>query len=157
MLLVGWAVVSIILLIRFARAYWSTRRLLIEAIPVDDWIEDFPLDLEALRHVAGVRSKVRWAISPRMTSPAVGGFVRPTIVMPPDLDVDMTPKQLTWVLLHELAHIRRGDLWVLTAQRLVQAIFFFHPAVHLTNWIVDQLREYACDDVSARGRSCVTT
>ena len=41
--------------------------------------------------------------------------------MPPDLDDGLTPKQLNWVLLHELAHIRRGDLWVVMVQRLVQA------------------------------------
>ena len=55
---------------------------------------------------------------------------------------------MTWVLLHELAHIRRGDLWVVVVQRVVQAVFFFHPAVHLANWIIDELREYACDDAA---------
>ena len=35
-----------------------------------------------------------------------------------------------------------------SVQRLVQAVFFFHPAVHLANWIIDQLREYACDDAA---------
>ncbi len=33
-------------------------------------------------------------------------------------------------------------------QRVVQAVFFFHPAVHVANWIIDQLREYACDDAA---------
>ena len=72
----------------------------------------------------------------------------PTVVIPPDLDESLTPKQLTWVLLHELAHIRRGDLWVVVVQRVVQAVFFFNPAVHLANWIIDELREYACDDAA---------
>ena len=30
----------------------------------------------------------------------------------------------------------------------MQAVFFFHPAVHLANWIIDELREYACDDAA---------
>ena len=91
---------------------------------------------------------MRWAVSPQVTSPAVGGLLRPTIVMPPDLDDGLTAKQLNWILLHELAHIRRGDLWVVLIQRVVGAAFFFHPAVHLVNWAIDQLREYACDDVA---------
>ena len=33
-------------------------------------------------------------------------------------------------------------------QRVVQAVFFFNPAVHLANWIIDELREYACDDAA---------
>ena len=86
--------------------------------------------------------------TPRLHSPAVGGLLRPTVIIPPDLDDSLTPKQLTWVLLHELAHVRRGDLWVVVVQRVVQAVFFFHPAVHLANWIIDELREYACDDAA---------
>ncbi len=83
-----------------------------------------------------------------LQSPAVGGLVQPTVLIPPDLGEGLTPRQLTWVLLHELAHVRRGDLWVVFVQRIVQAVFFFHPAVHVANWIIDQLREYACDDVA---------
>ena len=142
-----WAAVSATLFARFLRAVLATRRLIRDALPVDDsgW---FPVDFEALRRTAGVRSMVRWAVSAKVTSPAVGGLLRPTVVMPPDLDDGLTPKQLNWVLLHELAHIRRGDLWVVAIQRLVGATFFFHPAVHLANWIIDQLREYACDDAA---------
>ena len=146
-LMLIWAAVSAALFVRFARSVVATRRLIRGAVPVDDsgW---FPVDFEALRRAAGVRAVVRWAVSARITSPAVGGLLRPTVVMPPDLDDGLTPKQLNWVLLHELAHIRRGDLWVVAIQRLVGAAFFFHPAVHLANWIIDQLREYACDDAA---------
>ena len=100
----------------------------------------------------GARSGCACPFAGRSTSslhsPAVGGLVWPTVVIPPDLDESLTPKQLTWVLLHELAHIRRGDLWVVVVQRVVQAVFFFNPAVHLANWIIDELREYACDDAA---------
>jgi beta-lactamase regulating signal transducer with metallopeptidase domain len=48
--------------------------------------------------------------------------------------------------LHELAHLRRYDDWTNLAQKLVKALFFFHPAVW---WIEKQVsleREMACDD-----------
>ncbi len=125
-----------------------TNRLIRESLPVTDGQDWFAVDFEALRRTAGVRSIVRWAVSAKVTSPAVGGLIRPTVVMPPDLDEGLTPKQLNWVLLHELAHIRRGDLWVVMVQRLVGAVFFFHPAAHVANWVIDQLREYACDDAA---------
>jgi WD40 repeat protein/beta-lactamase regulating signal transducer with metallopeptidase domain len=147
-LMLAWAVVSLTLLLRFFRSAWVTRRLLRDSlllVPGEGW---FPVDFEALRKTAGVRSEVRWAVSAKVTSPAVGGLLRPTIVMPPDLDEGLSPKQLNWVLLHELAHIRRGDLWVVMVQRLVGAVFFFHPVLHLANWVIDQLREYACDDAA---------
>ena len=145
-LMIAWGVVAAFLLLRFARAWVATRRLVDDASPLV--ADTLPVDVDALQRVAGVRTPVRWAISPMLDSPAVGGLVRPTVVIPPDFDEGLTPKQLTWVLLHELAHVRRGDLWVAAGQRLIQAVFFFHPAVHLASWIIDQLREYACDDVA---------
>lgn len=145
-LMIGWALFSLFLLGRLARAVISTRRLIRDAVPLgEDWL---PIDLDALRKTVGIRVPVRWAVSPKLHSPAVGGLLRPTVVIPPDLDDGLTPKQLTWVLLHELAHVRRGDLWVTIMQRIEQALFFFHPAVHVANWVIDQLREYACDDVA---------
>jgi hypothetical protein len=55
-----------------------------DAMPLGpDWL---PIDIEALRRAAGVRAPVRWAVSPKLCSPAVGGLVRPTVVIPPDLD-----------------------------------------------------------------------
>jgi WD40 repeat protein/beta-lactamase regulating signal transducer with metallopeptidase domain len=145
-LMLGWAAGVLVLVARLGLGLWSTRRLIRQAealVPAC-----LPVDLEALRRAAGVRGPVRWATSGRLRSPAVGGLVRPTVVLPPDLGDDLTPKQLNWVLLHELAHIRRLDLWVVVAQRFVQALFFFHPAVYVANWIIDQLREYACDDAA---------
>ncbi len=146
--MIGWAAVCSLLIGRFARSVLALRRLLREAIPLEDASECLAIDLEALRKASGVKGCIRWAVSPRITSPAVGGLIRPTVVIPPDLEDDLTPKQMSWVLLHELAHVRRGDLWVLTFQRLVGAVFFFHPAALLANWILDELREFACDDMA---------
>ena len=136
----------ILLLARFLRAMVTTRRLMREAMPLR--AESLPIDLAALQRAVGLRTPVRWAVNFDLNSPAVGGLLRPVVVLPPDLSDSLTPKQLTWVLLHELAHVRRGDLWVVVVQRVVQAVFFFHPAVHLANWIIDELREYACDDAA---------
>ena len=51
------------------------------------------------------------------------------------------------ILLHENAHLRRWDQWTNLAQKIVTALFFFHPAVW---WIENRLtleREMACDDI----------
>ena len=145
-LMLGWACCATFLLGRLVRGIARTRRLIKEALTLRP--ELLPIDVDALRRAVGIRVPIRWAVNFELHSPAVGGLVRPTVVIPPDLDESLTPKQLTWVLLHELAHIRRGDLWVVVVQRVVQAVFFFNPAVYLANWIIDELREYACDDAA---------
>jgi len=145
-LMLGWALFVALLLARFLRAVLTTRRMIRDAVPLrTDWL---PIDVAALQCAVGLRNPVRWAVNFDLDSPAVGGLMRPAVILPPDLSDTLTPKQLTWVLLHELAHVRRGDLWVVLLQRVVQALFFFHPAVHLANWIINELREYACDDVA---------
>ena len=56
-------------------------------------------------------------------------------------------EEINVVLLHELAHLRRWDDWTNLAQKIVKAVFFFHPAVW---WIESRLtleREMACDDM----------
>ncbi len=145
-IMIGWACCAILLLARFCRAMMATRQMMREAVPLGP--DSLCLDVDALSHAVGLRAPVRWAVNFDLNSPAVGGLWRPVVILPPDLGESLSPKQLTWVLLHELAHVRRGDLWVVVVQRVVQAVFFFNPAVHLANWIIDELREYACDDAA---------
>src|SRR5207244_801537 len=107
-----------------------------------------PIDFQALRQLAGIRQPVRLVASPAVGVPAVWGLVRPRLLLPPDLFRELSANQLTWVLLHELAHIRRADLLVALVQRIAQIVYFFHPAVWLANWLIDRQREYACDDAA---------
>ena len=77
-------------------------------------------------------------------APVIGGLlrrglIRPHVLLPVGLAEELSPPQLRWVLLHELAHVRRGDLWVLLLQRVVQAVYFFNPAVWLANRFIDYL------------------
>ena len=145
-LMLAWGGCVVLLLTRFARSMARTRRVIRQAVTLrPEWL---PIDPESLRRAMGLRTGVRWAVNDRLDTPAVGGLLRPAVIIPPDLSDSLTPNQLTWVLLHELAHVRRGDLWVVIFQRVAQAVFFFNPAVHLANWIIDELREYACDDAA---------
>ncbi len=146
MLMLGWSLIVVLLLVRFHRAILMTRRMVRDAVPLSP--DCLPIDVDSLGRAVGLRGSVRWVVNFDLNSPAVAGLVHPAVVLPPDLSDSLTPKQLSWVLLHELAHVRRGDLWVVVGQRVLQAFFFFHPAVHLANWLIDELREYACDDAA---------
>ncbi len=53
-------------------------------------------------------------------------------------------------LLHELAHVRRGDLPLAAFCGLLRAIYFFHPLVHLAERRLAGLRELCCDRFVAR-------
>jgi hypothetical protein len=59
---------------------------------------------------------------------------------------ELSPDELNQILLHELAHLRRYDDWTNLAQKVVKALFFFHPAVWWIEKRVSLEREMACDD-----------
>lgn len=145
----AWVAGASLLGMRFLRNELRTLLAVRRARPVVDG--DLGLELDALRVRAGVRRRVRWLSSASVATPAAGGLLRPYVLLPVGFAGHLPPRQLTFVLLHELAHIRRGDLAVAAAQRLVQILWFFHPAVWLASRLVEQHRELACDqDALAR-------
>jgi len=145
-LMIGWLAVVIVLLGWLLIVQWKTRRILLNSKEIDP--ESLPVDFEQLKEQAGVRRRVRLLTNPLMSLPATWGILRPKLILPSDLASSLTLQQLNWIVLHELAHIRRADLAVTLVQRLLQILFFFNPAVWIANWVADQLREYACDDLA---------
>jgi beta-lactamase regulating signal transducer with metallopeptidase domain len=79
-------------------------------------------------------------------SPAVCGLFRPVILLPRSLAERLPPAQLRAVLLHELVHLRRGDVWVNCAQALLQIVYWWHPLLWLANARIRRVREEAVDD-----------
>jgi beta-lactamase regulating signal transducer with metallopeptidase domain len=91
--------------------------------------------------------KVRLRISSDGTSPAVYGLFRPVILVPNNLAPSLGSRHLRAVLLHELAHIKRGDLWVNWAQTVLQIVYFYNPLLWLANSTICRVREQAVDEV----------
>ncbi len=59
--------------------------------------------------------------------------------------------------MHEAAHLARRDDYALLVQRILEAVFWPHPAVRFIARQLDVEREIACDDrvVNATGEPCV--
>ncbi|MYC73510.1 MAG: M48 family metalloprotease [Gemmatimonadetes bacterium] len=111
--------------------------------------------LRQARRTLNCYSKVEVATSPSISSPMALGILRPIIVFPDDLVEKLRPDELTLILMHELAHVRRWDNLTRLLHRLVSAVLFFHPAVWLCGRMLRREAEQACDDlvVCATGRS----
>ncbi|MCA9016874.1 MAG: M56 family metallopeptidase, partial [Planctomycetaceae bacterium] len=77
---------------------------------------------------------------------AIGAF-RPVIVMPRAMTEQLQPDQLTIVIAHELAHIRRRDLFIGWFETLVSIVWWFHPALWWLRKSLRQTREDCCDDL----------
>jgi uncharacterized protein (TIGR03435 family) len=96
----------------------------------------------------GVNRPIRVWMSERVESPAVVGWMRPLILLPPASLAGLTIEQLETILAHEIAHIRRHDYLVNILQLIVETVLFYHPAVWWTSRQIRREREMCCDDIA---------
>lgn len=141
-LLVWLAIVSALLLLLLQRA-WFVRGLVAQAQEAPPSLRSA---LDQCRSRMGVARPIPLRISPNASSPAVCGLLRPVILIPQSLAPRLQPHDLRAVLLHELAHIRRGDLWVNLIQTLLQIVYFYNPLLWLANAMIRRAREQAVDE-----------
>jgi bla regulator protein blaR1 len=136
-----WLLVIAAQLYFVIREWRESRTLLRHAKPIQD---------ESLRRLCaqqaqalGLRHCPQLLLSDAITSPQVTGMWRPVVLFPSSHSLN--DDESSMALAHELAHIRRGDLWLGWVPAIAQRLFFFHPLVH---WAMREYalnREAACD------------
>lgn len=94
----------------------------------------------------GVRGPVRLRISEEGNRPMVCGLLGPVIVVPRNLVPVLGSRHLRDVLFHELAHVKRGDVWMNVAQDLLQVLYFYNPLLWVANAAIRRLRDEAADE-----------
>ena len=65
--------------------------------------------------------------------------------MPAKKFKNMSTQDTEHILLHELAHIKRGDLLVHAVWMLVQIVYWFNPLLWMIRRTLQNLRELCCD------------
>jgi beta-lactamase regulating signal transducer with metallopeptidase domain len=101
-----------------------------------------------LQRRLGVSRAVRYVCSKAVESPAVFGWLRPVVVLPLSALAGLSPWQVEAIIAHELAHIKRWDLFVNAFQIATETLLFYHPAVWWVNRVIRNEREHCCDDVA---------
>jgi len=142
---VAWSVGAALFAVRLAAGLWRMRALRKNCTEVDTAALG-PAVANIVHTLSGRRS-VSLCTSKDLAVPAALGLFRPAVVFPEKLFSQLSGGEIEMIVRHELAHLGRWDDWTNVIQKLVKAIFFFHPAVW---WIENRLgleREMACDDV----------
>jgi beta-lactamase regulating signal transducer with metallopeptidase domain len=149
-MLLGLWLAAVLTQCAVAAMRWRQLRVVIRrAVPHDD-VRVETLCARRAREL-GLRRSPRLAVSAEVTSPQVIGLWRPTILLP--LDDRLGDDDLDMALMHELAHVRRGDLVLGWIPAIARTLFFFHPLVHFAAREYALCREAACDAlVVSRGR-----
>jgi len=134
--------ISLILLIRFAASYLQLHRFRknLPAIALSS-LEQLSDQNRSL--VGKINKKVTLAFGDDNFSPFTFGWKNPVIVIPQTFREDAD--KLNMIVGHELIHIRRGDYQLHLLQSFIQALFGFHPLVHIISTQAENYREISCD------------
>jgi beta-lactamase regulating signal transducer with metallopeptidase domain len=144
-LLAVWILVMLAIGISLAWAGLTVRRIVQQARPLDapDWLTP----LWEVSDRFGLEEAPRLLQSDEAKMPFACGILTPTIVLPAECESWSRDRRQA-VLLHELAHVRRHDLFGHTLGRLVCAVYWFHPLVWTAAKQLRSESERACDDLA---------
>lgn len=145
-LLVVWLMGSCVLLARQVRNMLRCRSFLASCQVMEDEVVAALLADQCQQ--LGIAGQVRLLESSHLPAPLVVAWRQPTIVLPTEINLELSSCQLNSVLAHELAHIQRRDHWTTAAQAIAAILYWWNPLVHWTSARMNGLREMICDDIA---------
>ncbi len=108
--------------------------------------QELGIALEQSKLALGLKRPVAILLDPKRSIPIVWGLWETRLQLPKEA-LQWNDEQLQSVLLHELAHVRRRDLFVLALTQIACALHWFNPLVWIAAWRMHLERERACDDL----------
>lgn len=100
---------------------------------------------DSCRHELGIKKNIPVYSSAYLNSPIAAGFIKPVIIIPIHMLSEFTEKEIRYIFLHELSHIKHGDLFINRLIALAQILYWYHPAVWLGLKEMRKDQEVACD------------
>lgn len=141
--LATWGLGALLLAGRLTLATLRAGHLCRTARSVDD--PDWRRALDRARRRLGLEAPVRLVQSDAVTMPMAWGLRRHAVVLPKGAD-SWSDDRREVVLLHELAHVLRGDCLAHLLGGLAASLYWFHPLIWIARRRQVAERELACDD-----------
>ncbi len=138
-----WVVASLFSLIRLCTSALQMRSLWRNSTPVP--FHELGAEMQSMVVRPGSRP-VEVRLSDAVDAPSVLGFFRPAVIVPRSLWSELAPSELKQIILHEMAHLDRGDDWTNLLQKLLRALSPLNPALFWAERHLCLERERACDD-----------
>ena len=139
-----WEFLALYGLIHFGRGIHRVHRLRKETSPLPHAARSvIPAWFDSAPHRATLLE------SATIHVPVTVGFFRPVIVLPRNLMPGLREQDLSAVIAHEYAHIRRRDFLVHILCEALTVPVFWHPGIRYLMSKISQTRELACDEYAA--------
>jgi uncharacterized protein (TIGR03435 family) len=143
-ILIAWSIAALIMLLRLTISWIILERRKVRSLPPPEHFADRAGAWMDRCH--STRKVTLRVASADIGGPMATGPWNPSILFPARFFDEFPEDEIDQIGLHEAAHLARHDDYALTMQRIIEACFFWHPAVQ---WITRQInleREIACDD-----------
>jgi beta-lactamase regulating signal transducer with metallopeptidase domain len=142
-----WLIGAVGIFTRFVAGTVAVSRLARRSERVDDgrW-------LSLAQRIAvrlGVARPMTLLRSGRFDVPVTWGIVYPVVLLPDGAD-EWTDDRRRYVLVHEMAHVKRVDAFTQLVAQFAIALFWFDPFVWIAAHRMRVEREHACDDYVLR-------
>ncbi len=89
-----------------------------------------------------MKNKVCVRVTDCIDAPMMSGVFRSTMWLPNNV---LSEKEFRYILMHELTHLKRRDLWYKWFALFVSSIHWFNPLVHLVVRQINEECEISCD------------
>lgn len=143
-----WAAGAGLSLFVLAAGFWRLSMIATRSHRVTDG--EWAVLAADLSRAWGLRRPVRLLQSDHPTLLVTWGFRRPTVILPAGAR-EWSGDRIRVVLLHELAHIQRGDWLTQLAAECLRAVYWFNPLIWMAAKRLRQESEHACDDAVLGG------
>lgn len=140
--LAGVLALSCVVLWQVSRFY---RKLAGATAPADGNLQEM---LDERRREFGISQRVRLVETGAVQSPALFGLFRLRLLVPRGFGGQFSERELRYIFLHELAHVKRGDLWLNWLVTVLQILHWFNPLLWLGFARLRADRELACDELA---------
>ena len=139
-----WATVAIFLSLYLLWKNLSILALIRKEKPItkSKWLEL----LENCKQELKLYTPVQLVETRHIKTPALMGFIRPRILLPEGILNAMTESEIKLIFMHELTHLKCGDIMINWTISLIQIVHWFNPLVWIAFAKTREARELACDD-----------
>lgn len=131
--------------LRLGGGFWQVHRY--RTLGVEPVGGDLFDRFERMRERLGIGAKVELLKSSVVGTPIAFGVLKPVVLLPASIFLQMSPREIELIVAHELTHIRRYDPLVNIFQSFAEVVLFYHPGIWWISSEIRREREFAADNL----------
>lgn len=140
LLIFVWICVSMVLLVRFVKKYWSAYKQTV-MLPKQN-VKHLQAVMDQIQKEKKRSIPVKVLCCREVSSPFSIGLVKKQILLPVR---DYSRDEVYYILLHEYTHFMNHDLMVKMIVHIFTCVFWWNPVVYLLQNDLEQILEMKCD------------